>query len=84
MRPWCFDALRGRSREGHALAGSRIVAAAMLKTIFALESKADADAQWDTVADALREKQDKRGTFMDASRIGCCIWTPPDCNGLVG
>ena len=40
----------------------------MLKTIFAQESKAEAQAQWDTVADALREKQDKLGTFMDASR----------------
>lgn len=30
--------------------------------------KAEAQAQWDTVADALREKQDKLGTFMDTSR----------------
>jgi transposase-like protein len=42
--------------------------AAMLKTIFAQETKAEAQAQWDTVADALREKQDKLGAFMDASR----------------
>ncbi|MER3355880.1 MAG: transposase [Hoeflea sp. D1-CHI-28] len=39
-----------------------------LKTVFAQETKAEAEAQWDTVADALREKQDKLGTFMDASR----------------
>ena len=32
------------------------------------ESKAEAQAQWDTVADALREKQDELGTFTDASR----------------
>ena len=38
----------------------------MLKTIFVQESKAG--AQWDTIADALREKQDKLDTFMDAWR----------------
>ena len=32
------------------------------------ETKADAEAQWDTVADALREKIERLGTFMDASR----------------
>ncbi|MFU8776456.1 MAG: transposase, partial [Roseovarius sp.] len=31
-------------------------------------SEADAEAQWETVADALREKVEKLGTFMDASR----------------
>lgn len=41
---------------------------AMLKTIFAQKTKAEAEAQWDSVADALREKQDKLGTLMDASR----------------
>jgi len=46
----------------------RTAGAAMLKTIFAQESKAEAETQWDTVADALREKQDKLGSFMDASR----------------
>lgn len=61
----------------------RTAVAAMLKTVFAQESKAEAEAQWDTVAftgltrphsghgprSPLREKQDKLGTFMDASRI---------------
>jgi len=32
------------------------------------KDKADAEAQWNTVADALGEKQDKLGTFIDASR----------------
>lgn len=59
---WMRDAL------AHAPAKQRTAVAAMLKTIFAQESKADAEAQWDTVADALREKQDKLGIFMDASR----------------
>ena len=40
----------------------------MLKTIFAQESKAEAETQWDAVADALREKQPKLGAMMDASR----------------
>jgi transposase-like protein len=41
---------------------------AMLKTIFAQETKAEAAAQWNVVADALREKQPKLGAMMDASR----------------
>lgn len=57
-----------RNALAHAPAKQRTAVAAMLKTIFAQESKAEAEAQWDTVADALREKQDKLGTFMDASR----------------
>jgi putative transposase len=32
------------------------------------QTRAEAERQWDTLADALREKQDKRGAFMDASR----------------
>ena len=40
----------------------------MLKTIFAQETKAEAEKQWDIVADALREKQPKLGALMDASR----------------
>lgn len=40
----------------------------MLKTIVARESNAEAEAQWETVDDALREMQDTLGTVMDASR----------------
>ena len=57
-----------RNALAQAPAKQRTAVAAMLKTIFAQESKADAEAQWNTVADALREKQDKLGIFMDASR----------------
>ncbi len=46
----------------------RTAVAAILKTIFAQENKADAKAQWEVVADALREKQAKLGVLMDASR----------------
>ena len=57
-----------RNALANAPAKQRTAVAAMLKTIFAQETKAEAQAQWDTVADALREKQDKLGAFMDASR----------------
>ncbi len=57
-----------RNALAHAPAKQRTAVAAMLKTIFAQETKADAEAQWDTVADALREKIEELGTFMDASR----------------
>jgi putative transposase len=60
--PWMRNAL------AHAPAKQRTAVAAMLKTIFAQVSKADAEAQWGTVADALREKNEKLGAFMDASR----------------
>ena len=49
----------------------RTAGAAMLKTIFAQESKAEAETQWDTVADALREKQDKLGSFMEPRATTC-------------
>ncbi len=70
-----FDATHQRCRIhwmrnalAHAPAKQRTAVAAMLKTIFAQENKADAEAQWDAVADALREKNEKLGAFMDASR----------------
>ena len=40
----------------------------MLRTISAPETAADAVAQWDVVAEALRDKQPKLGALMDASR----------------
>ena len=52
----------------HAPAKQRTAVAAMLKTIFAQETKAEAEAQWEIVADALREKQHKLGALMDNSR----------------
>jgi putative transposase len=57
-----------RNALAHVSPKQRPAVAAMLKTIFAQETKADAEAQWDTVADALREKIEKLGSFMDASR----------------
>ena len=70
-----FDATHQRCRVhwlrnalAHAPAKSRTAVAAMLKTIFAQETKAEAEVQWDAVADALREKNDRLGAMMDASR----------------
>ncbi|MCZ0964148.1 IS256 family transposase [Paracoccus benzoatiresistens] len=57
-----------RNALAHAPAKSRTAMAAMLKTIFAQETKAEAEKQWDIVAEALREKQPKLGALMDASR----------------
>lgn len=57
-----------RNALAHAPTKQRTAVAAMLKTIFAQESKADAEAQWAIVADALREKQPKLGALLDASR----------------
>jgi putative transposase len=56
-----------RNALAHAPAKQRTAVAAMLKTIFAQETKADAEAQWETVADALREKQ----------KSSAPSWTPP-------
>jgi putative transposase len=70
-----FDATQQRCRVhwfrnalAHVPSKSRAAVAAMLKTIFAQESKAEAETQWDAVADALREKQPKLGAMMAASR----------------
>lgn len=57
-----------RNALAHAPAKQRTAVAAMLKTIFAQETRAEAEAQWEIVAEALREKQPKLGALMDASR----------------
>src|SRR5918998_149798 len=57
-----------RNALAHAPAKQRAAVVAMLKTIFAQETEAEAAAQWNTVADALREKQPKLSAMMDASR----------------
>jgi transposase-like protein len=57
-----------RNALAHAPAKQRAAVAAMLKTIFAQDTKAEAVAQWNTVADALRERQPRLGAMMDTSR----------------
>jgi putative transposase len=57
-----------RSLLAHVGAKQRAAVAAMIRTIFTQETKAEAFAQWDKVADALRDKHDKLGALMDAAR----------------
>ncbi len=57
-----------RNLLAHAAPKQRTAVAAMIRTIFARETKAEAFAQWDKVADALRDRHDKLGGLMDASR----------------
>jgi putative transposase len=57
-----------RSLLGHTAPKQRAAVAAMIRTIFAQDTKTEAFAQWDKVADALRDRHDKLGALMDASR----------------
>jgi transposase-like protein len=57
-----------RNMLAHTAPKQRAAVAAMIRTIFAQETKAEAYAQWDKVADALRDKQAKLGELMDAAR----------------
>jgi putative transposase len=57
-----------RNLLGHAAPKQRAAVAAMIRTIFAQDTKPEAFAQWDKVADALRDRHDKLGVLMDASR----------------
>ena len=57
-----------RSLLAHVGAKQRAAVAAMIRTIFTQETKAEALAQWDKVADALRDKHDRLGALMDAAR----------------
>jgi putative transposase len=52
----------------HVGAQQRAAVAAIIRTIFTQETKAEACAQWDKVADALRDKHDRLGALMDAAR----------------
>jgi putative transposase len=57
-----------RDALAHAPAKSSPAVAAMPKTIFAQDTKAEAEAQWAVVADVLRDKQPKLAAMMDAFR----------------
>src|SRR4051794_30177774 len=59
---------RARGLPGHAGPEQRAAVAAMVRTIFAQDTKAEAFAQRDKVADALRAEHDRLGAPMDASR----------------
>jgi transposase-like protein len=57
-----------RNLPGHAAPEQRAAVAAMVRTILAQDTKAEAFAQWDKVAEALRDRHDKPGALMDAAR----------------
>jgi transposase-like protein len=57
-----------RSLLAHVGAKQRAAVAAMIRTIFTQETRAEAFAQWGKVADALRDKHDKLGALMDGAR----------------
>ncbi len=57
-----------RNALGHVTAKQRPAVAAMLKTIFAQETAKEAHAQWNTVADALRDRAPKLAEMMDGAR----------------
>lgn len=57
-----------RNALAHAAPKQRPAVVAMLKTIFAQETPELAHAQWQHVADTLREKFEKLATLMDTSR----------------
>lgn len=63
-----------RNALAYAPAKSRVAVAAMQKTIFAQDTKAEAEAQWAVVADALREKQPRLAAMMDASRDDVLVY----------
>src|ERR687895_1924119 len=64
-----------RSALAHVPAKQRPAVVAMLKTIFAQETAADARAQWDGVADALRERAPKLAGLMDEAREDVLAYT---------
>jgi putative transposase len=57
-----------RNLLAHVAPKQRAAVAAIIRTIFAQETKADAYAQWDKVADTLRDRDDRLGALMDAAR----------------
>jgi putative transposase len=56
-----------RNALAHVPKGQRQMVAALIRTVFAQESEADARGQWRTVADQLRARFPKIGALMDKS-----------------
>ena len=64
-----------RSALAHVPAKQRPAVTAMLKTIFAQETAAEARAQWNSVADALRERAPRLAELMDEAREDVLAYT---------
>jgi len=58
-----------RNALAHVPKGQRQMVAALIRTVFAQESEADARGQWRAVADQLRERFPKIGTLMDKAEV---------------
>ena len=83
-----------RNALAHVPKGQRQMVAALIRTVFAQESEAEARRQWRAVADQLRERFPKIGALMDKSeadvlahlsfpeRIGCRFIQPILWSGL--
>jgi transposase-like protein len=64
-----------RNALGHVPVKQRPAVIAMIKTIFAQESAQDARAQWNSVADALRERVPRLAELMDEARDDVLAYT---------
>src|SRR4028119_350200 len=64
-----------RSALAHVPANQRPAVVAMLKTIFAQETAAEARTQWNGVADALRERAPRLAELMDEAREDVLAYT---------
>jgi transposase-like protein len=64
-----------RNALGHIPVKQRPAVIAMIKTIFAQESAQDARAQWNSVADALRERVPRLAELMDEARDDVLAYT---------
>jgi len=64
-----------RNAMAHVPAKQRPAVMAMIKTIFAQETAADAHAQWKTIADALRERAPRLAELMDEAREDVLAYT---------
>jgi putative transposase len=64
-----------RSALAHVPAKQRPAVVAMLKTVFAQETAADARMRWNSVADALRERAPRLAELMDAARDDVLAYT---------
>jgi putative transposase len=64
-----------RNAMAHVPAKQRPAVMAMIKTIFAQETAAEAHAQWNTVADALRERAPRLAHLMDEAKEDVLAYT---------
>jgi putative transposase len=64
-----------RNAMAHVPAKQRPAVMAMIKTIFAQETAADAHAQWKSVADALRDRAPRLAELMDEAREDVLAYT---------